>query len=162
MIALLPADPAPLVIDHDNAEPVEDLHCTLLFLGPDVTDWSEDRRRELVDVVAAAVAELDGPITAAVGGHATFKPGTDEPVAVHLISGEGLAALHARVTDAAVAVLGDELHPQFDPWAAHITAGYNATAADLSYTGPVVFDRVLVVLAGERVELPLQDADAAF
>jgi 2'-5' RNA ligase len=160
MIALLPADPGPLVIDHDHAEPAEDLHCTLLFLGPDVTDWSETRRGDLIDVVAAAVTDQDGPIHAAVGGHATFKPGSDEPVAVHLISGDGLADLHQRVTSAAAAVLGDELHEQFTPWLPHITGAYNATAADLSYTGDVVFDRVLVVFAGERHEIPLLDTEA--
>jgi hypothetical protein len=155
MVALLPADPAPLVIP--DGEPADEQHITLLYLGQDVTGWDATRRQHVLDAARAAAEVVGGPIAAAVTGHATFSPTSDEPVAVHLVSGAGLADVHDAAVAGIAEVLGDDLHPQHSPWVAHATGRYGGTAAELSYAGPVVLDRMVVVLAGERVEIPLGD-----
>ena len=158
MIALLPADPAALVVDTPNGEPAEDMHVTLQFLGSDVSSWDATRRQHLLDAARLAVAELDGPVEAAVVGHATFAPGQDAQCAVYLVGDTAeLDPLHVAITAACAEVLGDDHHTQHAPFLPHATAGYGLAAADLTYTGPVLLDRLLVVLAGERTEIPIPD-----
>jgi hypothetical protein len=158
MVALYPADPTPLVVD--DGEPAADLHVTLAYLGPDVTGWSEDRVRQLVDLLGTVVDDHGGPIEAAVIGHATFRPDSDEPVAVHLVGDtDRLAPLHQRITDVLDAVLGDDLHEQHAPWIPHLTGKYGADAGVLSYAGPVVLDRVGLTLAGQSWSFPLVQPD---
>ncbi len=158
MIALLPASSAELTVDTPDAEPAEDIHVTLQYLG-DVTGLDDATREAIVEVARQAVAELPCPIDASVMGHATFDPGGDDQCAVHLIGDSpDLYPLHAAVTAGCAEVLGDDHREQHAPFVAHATAGYGLTAADLSFTGLVVFDRVLVTLAGDRTEIPIPDA----
>lgn len=163
LVALLPADPDVLVVDADGAETAAQMHLTLLFLGSDVTEWDAHRREGVVVAARAAAAEVDGPIEAHVAGHATFNPtggptGEQEPCAVYLVGNSTeLAPLHEDIEGRVAELLGDDLHPQHAPWLPHATGGYGLTAADLSYAGPVVFDRILVKLAGVSTEIPLVD-----
>ena len=49
MIALLPADPTPLVVDHPQADPADDIHVTLAYLGGDVSGWDAQRQARVDD-----------------------------------------------------------------------------------------------------------------
>lgn len=158
MIALLPADPGGLTVE--GGDPAADMHVTLLFLGSDVSGFTEAQRAGVLDMAEAVTAEIDGPIDASVIGHAVFAPGTDDAVAVHLIGDSTvLGPLRARTVQAVTAVLGDDMHTQHEPYVAHCTAGYGMAAADLTYTGPVLLDRVVVVLGDETTTFPLRTAD---
>ena len=48
---------------------------------------------------------------------------------------------------------------QHDPFLPHITAGYGVPVTDLTYTGPVVFDRLRIAFAGVAADIML-GADA--
>ncbi len=93
-----------------------------------------------------------GPVEARAFAVATFNPdghADREPCAVYLVGeSETIPDLHREVESLARALQ----HPGFVP---HVTGKYDATAADLTYTGPVRFDRVAVALADEWHEFPL-------
>jgi 2'-5' RNA ligase len=165
MIALLPVDPQAMVIDHVKAEPADQLHVTLTFLGEDVTDWGETRKQQIIDAVTDVAAEFTGNLPARVMGHATFNPdggpaGDRDPCAVYLVGDSPvLAPLAEAMGHACGEVLGGELPSQFTPYLPHITAAYGATAADLTYIGSVEFDRLAVAIAGDWTEIPLASAN---
>jgi 2'-5' RNA ligase len=164
LVALVPDDPDGLLLV-PGGEPAERMHLTLAYLGSDVTGWSEDRRRRVVELVRAA-ADGTGPLDAHVSGHLAFNPtggphGDRAPCAVYLIGDcPDLAPLHDDVTRALTAALGDDLHPQHTPWIPHVTARYgDEDTTGLYYAGPVRFDRVAVHLAGEITTIPLVSAN---
>ena len=168
MVALIPADPDALTVD--GGDPADQLHLTLAYLG-EVTEWPE----KYVQAVHRVAAEITGiaattaddehgptsmrasvrrPLTANVFSHAVFNPSGDNPATVYLFDGgadrtelEFLAAdVQAQLRNA----LGDTDFPQqHTPWVPHVTAGYGVPVDALSYTGPVVFDRLRVALADD-------------
>lgn len=155
MVALVPANPSPLLID--GGEPAEELHVTLAYLGDDVTDWSDEQRAEVLAAVQSAAADMPGPVDARAFAHATFNPdghADREPCAVYLIGDSGAPLdLHQRFAPLAAA----EQHPGY---VAHLTAGYGKTAGDLSYTGPVTLDKLRVALGDDVHDFPLGPAEA--
>lgn len=167
MIALVPsaADLARLAIE--GGEPVEQLHCTVLYLG-DAATLDEHNREQLI-AWAEAVGhggagwqnvEADG------SGVGIFSPTGDEPCAVLLLSGAEIAEFYentlADITE--VIALPDDRHLPYIP---HITLAYTsadgfvALASDMgphglmSKTGPVVFDTLRVAIGGEVHDVPL-------
>jgi len=153
MVALIPADPGPLLID--GGEPADELHVTLAYLGDDVTGWSDEQRSDILTAAQSMAAEQPGPIEARAFAHATFNPdghADREPCAVYLIGDSGAPLdLHQRFAPLASA----DQHPGY---VAHLTAGYGKTAADLTYTGPVTFDRLRVALGDDVHDFPLSPA----
>lgn len=151
MIALVPDADSLELLPVDAGEPVHELHLTLAYLGDDVSDLTDADVAELEQHVRAAAAG-SWPLLARVMGHATFNPdgyAGRKPCAVYLIGDNTeLAGLHERF--AALARV-----PQHAPWLPHITGGYGKTAADLSYTGPVAFDRLRLALGETVVDVPL-------
>lgn len=157
MVALLPQDPERLVVP--GGLPADQVHLTLAFLGEDVTGWDGTRRRLLEQLVWSAAHSIGEPITVRVMGHATFNPdGHDgrRPCAVHLAGdSDRLVPVRDQVGTALAAALGDDYPTQHAPFIPHITAGDGLTAANLSFTGSVVFDRVALALAGEWTIAPI-------
>lgn len=158
MVALVPAaeDAARLAVD--GAEPVEELHLTLAYLG-EAADWTPEQ----ADAVYTAVADLlSGPVLGEVWGHASFNPNSDEkdPCAVYLAGADGLAELHAAVVSAARDT-GGPVPEQHSPWIPHITAGYGLDVSTLTETGPIRFDRLRVAFAGKARDIPLEAVTAA-
>src|SRR5690348_3424103 len=86
MIAWVPRerDADKLKVIDPGAEPVEELHVTIAYLGDDVTNTSAEQAREWAQAVWTAASEL-GPQTVKVFGHAVFNPDGDEPCAVYLV-----------------------------------------------------------------------------
>jgi 2'-5' RNA ligase len=161
MVALIPSDEHAAQLVHPRGEPQDELHVTLAYLGDDVTGWDMEQRRQVLDAVLAATAGL-GPIEGRAFGHTTFNPdggpdGDRDPCAVYMI-GDTPELVPAR--DAVWAGLaGMDLPEPHAPAVPHLTAGYGLTAADLSYTGPVLLDRLLIALGGEHTVIPLAATD---
>ncbi|GAA0897754.1 hypothetical protein [Pseudonocardia zijingensis] len=152
MIALVPADPGALVVE--GGDPAEELHLTLAYLGDDVTGWPAEQIAAVLDG-ARQIAAVTPRVEAEVMGHAAFNPGDAndfEPCAVYLVTGDMLPALKGEA-----AAFDVSEHPVFLP---HVTAGYGLDPADLSYVGPVQFDRLRVALADEVHDFPLGDPRA--
>lgn len=151
MVALLPDAPTAAALAVRGGEPIGQLHLTLCYLGDDVTGWAP-AQRGLVLERAVEISRWQAPIEARVFAHATFNPdghADREPCAVYLVGeSEAIPDLHRQVESLARALQ----HPGFVP---HVTGKYGGTADDLSYTGPVRFDRVVVALADEWNEFPL-------
>lgn len=153
MIALVPRDDAAAALSvegsHPAAEARDELHLTLAYLGDDVTDWSADQR-ETVRAAVASVAARFAPVEAEVMAHSVFNPNGDggrDPATVYLVTGADLARLHEQVAE--------HSRSEFPVYLPHVTAGYGVPVEALTYTGPVIFDRIRLALAGGREDFPL-------
>lgn len=168
MVALYPTPETArkMAVRGEKAEPVADLHVTLGYLGDDVTGWSAAKRADALEAVHRAVAGAPrSVINARAFAHTTFNAdggpdGDRDPCAVYGIGDTPIIApLQQDVLDELADVEGLGLPKQHSPFVAHMTAGYGMTAADLTYLGPAVFDRVVVTFGDDAHEIPL-DAPA--
>jgi hypothetical protein len=162
MIALIPTAEDAGRIAVDGGEAAEELHCTLRILTEDAADWSDVQRAGVVAAVEAAVtACVDGPVDARLFGVNQWNP-ADAPVWVWATGDAGGTSRITDVLNAVDAALGrvPELPPLLDPYTpyvAHVTAQYggNPAAAMVDRLGPITFDRVRVVFAGEVTDILL-------
>lgn len=169
MIALVPttADAERLAID--GAEPVEELHITLGYLG-EAAMIPQEVQRDIVRSVGHCVADRVSIVANAfavamfnpdVDGDAVVAGGGKEPCVVLLLSGSQLTPFKEYVMHSVAqsfAQAGIQMYQQHSPWVAHLTLAYTDDA-DLSYftdrVGPITFDRVRVAFGGTVVDLPL-------
>lgn len=163
MVALIPADGDAQRLAVDGGEPADELHCTLMFLGP-ADDIDSDTRQAITDAVRAAVTGI--PVMPVDGfALSLFNPHGPEPCTTLGLSGPGLADTHQTVNTAVAGVPGFTPPPQHTPWHAHLTLAYtddHSTAQQLvDRAGPVTFDRVRVAFAGEHTDIPLAGAEQA-
>jgi len=164
MIALIPSAADAERMAFDGGEAADQLHVTLAYLG-DAVDWTDAQRVNLINAVGRAASWLS-PVQARAFGVARWNSSGPEPVWVWNI-GDDSEADSTRLSDVhhevnyQVADLGYELPVNFTPWAPHVTATYGAAdQADLDNgTGPVRFDRVRIVFAGDATDFPLTLAD---
>jgi len=164
MIALIPSAADAERMAFDGGEAADQLHVTLAYLG-DAVDWTDAQRVNLINAVGRAASWLS-PVQARAFGVARWNSSGPEPVWVWNI-GDDSEADSTRLSDVhhevnyQVADLGYELPVNFTPWAPHVTATYGAAdQADLDNgTGPVSFDRVRIVFAGDATDFPLTLAD---
>lgn len=82
MVCLYPRQDYAEAMAVQGGEPVEDLHCTLAFLGSDLADLSPG---DLPAAIGRIADTLPGAVKARVFAHATFNPdggedGTKDPV----------------------------------------------------------------------------------
>lgn len=159
MIALIPSEADAQRLALDGGESVDQLHLTLLFLG-EGADWSADERARLVARVADATRGL-GPVQARAFGAAHWNPDGDDPCWVWNVGdireGDG-TRLHEAFDVAFDAVDGRQIPEQYVPWSPHICAQYTDTNLSdelADRTGPVTFDRVRVVFAGDSHDFVL-------
>ncbi|MGH7743217.1 MAG: hypothetical protein ACREQ5_00135 [Candidatus Dormibacteria bacterium] len=161
MVALLPADQGALALDSKSALPPSEIHLTLVYLGDDVSGWDSTRRQLLNQAARSAATAIGAPIEARVMGHATFNPdggpdGDRDPCAVHLIGDtDRLAPARTMLATTMATLLGEDYPTQHEPFIPHTTAGEGLVAGDLTYCGQVVFDRLVLALAGDWQEYPL-------
>lgn len=165
MIALIPSEADAARLALDGGEAVDQLHLTLLFLG-EGADWSADERAMLVSRVAEQSRNLR-PIEARAFGAAQWNPGGDNPCWVWNVGdvreGDG-TRLHDAFLVAAGAVGGRQIPEQYLPWSPHICAQYtdmNLSDELADRTGPVTFDRVRVVFAGDSHDFALSHGTEA-
>lgn len=185
MIALIPTEKDAARLAVDGGEDADELHVTLGYLG-EAALLPEELKHALVDCVARCVADRPTVVGSAFAV-ATFNPVTDvtastlgfddipqlndviaaaaggEPCVVMLVSGQQVAIVQRDVMNdvtGTFAQLGVQMHPQHDPWVAHLTLVYT-TDADLSYfadlVGPVTFDRVRLAFGDDVYDVPLGD-----
>jgi 2'-5' RNA ligase len=146
-----------------GGEPVEDIHLTLAYLGEDVSGLDPSA---LYHAVASIVDNVT-VITARIMGYGLFNPdggpdGDKDPCAVYLVSdSEQIPDLHNDIQHAVEENFPDA-PPQHKPFIPHVTAGYGLDIAQLSYTGPILFDRVGLDWAGDDHFFPLMGATHAY
>jgi hypothetical protein len=157
MVALVPsADDVDKLAIGGGEDPGE-LHLTLAYLGDDVSQLSPQERNGLAGAILDHAQNL-APITARVMGHASFNPdggaeGDMDPCAVYLVGDSPtIPGLHDDLATRTSA----EQHTPFIP---HVTAGYGKSAGDLSYSGPVTFDRMRLALGDQAYDFPLGGVD---
>lgn len=161
MVALIPSDADGQRLAVDGGEPVDQLHCTLIFLGDDASTIDDQTRQEIIDRATALAADWD-PIEASGFGVAVFNPAGDQPCVVLLCSGDDLAEFQAQLLDE---IPSEET--QHQPWIPHITLAYwgqtdlaEPPTADLfARCGPVTFDRIRVAFGADETDIPLGNPD---
>lgn len=157
MVALVPsADDVDKLAVNGGEDPSE-LHLTLAYLGDDVSQLSPQERNGLAGAILDHAQNL-APITARVMGHASFNPdggadGDMDPCAVYLV---GDSPIIPGLHDDLATRTSAEQHTPFLP---HVTAGYGKSAGDLSYAGPVTFDRLRLALGDQAYDFPLGGVD---
>lgn len=168
MIALMPTaeDANSLALDIDGTEPASELHTTLLFLG-DGADWGDEERAYVKGLVMDIAAET-AVISTETFSVNIFNPGTDDfdtAVVLGVRGAPGLVTTQVRVAIALAQAYPTELPEQHTPWVPHITLAYSdemsVVKQAMKKLGPVTFDRIRVVFAGEITDFPLgtQDSD---
>lgn len=151
MIALIPREDDAAALAVPRGDKPEEMHLTLVYLGSDVSTM-DNRQRNAVAAAVANVAVMLPPVETRVFAHATFNPDGHagrEPCAVYLVGDSNvLGPLRAELAQFG----GDDQHEPFVP---HITAGYGIKQGKLTFTGPVIFDRLRVALADDHYDFPL-------
>ncbi|WP_284576804.1 phage minor head protein [Streptomyces sp. 2P-4] len=171
MIALVPteADARRLALDVDGAEPWEELHLTLFYLG-EGADWSEDQRNELIAGLRARLDEHglpDDRIHGRAFGANMWNADRDSPCWVWAVGDDPdrpqdaptLESARWAATYALEDTHGPGIPQQHTPWAGHVCAAYSddpQLLADLNERlGPITFDRIRVAFAGEHTDIPI-------
>lgn len=153
MIALLPRAGDAEALTVVGGEPADELHLTLVSFGTGVTGTDVELARRLGELTTRWSAEVKANMFA----HATFSPGGPGECAVYLAGDSPeLADLRSAVIDLAAQVY--PVPPQHDPWIPHVTAKYGVLDGALTFTGPVVFDRMRLRWAGHTTDFPLHPA----
>jgi hypothetical protein len=172
MIALMPTaeDAARLAVP--GGELSTDLHLTLMFLGDDAADWSEDQRADLLYCLQLAMGWYDPePIKANVFGVAHWNGNGEKPSWVWNVGQGPVENMYADVDltltgahEIAMCAVGDMHQPpqipaQHCPWIPHVCAAYtdNLTMVRTleDRLGPVTFDRIRVSFGNEDHDFPL-------
>ncbi|MFD9422294.1 MULTISPECIES: phage minor head protein [unclassified Streptomyces] len=171
MIALVPSveDAERLALSAPGAEPADELHLTLFYLG-EGADWPEEYRTDLVDSLRSRLKDgFDRPIAGRAFGANQWNADRDEPCWVWAVGDdpdvEGPPLESARL--AAIYALENTsrqlaLPAQHSPWQAHVSAAYSSSPSLLTAMnerlGPITFDRVRVAFAGQYTDIPLGPA----
>jgi hypothetical protein len=153
IVALYPRAADAVAMAIPGGEPVGDLHLTLLNVGIDGSPGADADIPGLLGDVAVAAGQ---PIEAEVFGHAVINPDSAQfrPSLAYLVGDSpGLVPIRQQVTAAAARLY--RLPSQHEPWLPHITALYGSAEAVLSFTGPVVFDRLALKCDQQVTFFPL-------
>jgi 2'-5' RNA ligase len=163
MIALYPRPDDAHKLAVPGGEPVGDIHLTLVYLGEDVLGTDPSALGQAV----ASIVDNATVITARIMGYGLFNPdggpeGDKDPCAVYLVGdSEQIPELHDNIQYAVEENFLDA-PPQHKPFIPHITAGYGLDITQLSYTGPILFDRVGFEFADKSHYFPLMGATDAY
>lgn len=168
MIALMPTpeDAERLALAAPGAEPADELHLTLFYLG-EGADWPEEYRTDLIDSLRSRLEDgFDRPIAGRAFGANLWNADRGEACWVWAVGDdpdvEGPPLESARL--AAIYALENmhrqpDLPAQHSPWQAHVSAAYSSSPSLLTAMterlGPITFDRVRVAYAGQYTDIPL-------
>lgn len=165
MIALLPtiADQERLAVP--GGEDEEELHVTLFYLGEaaKIPPPMRDNIVQMMGDIARNTPIVDGDGFSI----STFNPEKpDKETCVTLVcSGDELERVHRKITDQLGGSYLELPFPdQYEPWIPHVTLAYSndsSLSAQLTdRTGPIRFDVLRVVFAGQATDFPLYDGTA--
>lgn len=177
MIALVPtaADAERLALAHPAAEPADELHLTLYYLGAGA-DWADDHRADLTAALTTAAQDLGAAVAGKAFGAAHWNADSDQPCWVFSVGDDPDAPADAPSLDAvhqaAISALEGmhrqpDLPAQHTPWQPHVAAAYSPDTSLVTAMndrlGPITFDRIRVAFAGDTTDIPLgpQEADMA-
>jgi 2'-5' RNA ligase len=167
MIALKPRKADAVRLAAIGDEDVDELHCTLYYLG-DADEFDESKRESVIRAVRHAFTDIS-PVRADGFSVNVFNPlgaqqsdGKDRDTCIVLgISGPAIAEAK-RAADLAVGLTDADHEDQHEPYVAHVTLAYTndlSKIPDLTRAaGPITFDRVCVAFGGEVIEIPLKGA----
>jgi hypothetical protein len=172
MIALVPSDDdlVRLKVDEDGAEPANELHLTLYYLG-DAVDIDGETRQAMRVAVTDMVERRDlSSVRGRAFGVAHWNPDGDDPAWVLNVGdvpsderdGDALVVVREMMSEALHdgGVLFD-LSQQHTPWQPHICIAYSSDdwSDELRRRlGDVTFDRVRLAFGGEVTDVPLRRA----
>lgn len=176
MVALVPseADLDRLVLDVEGAEPREELHLTLWFLG-DASEVDQEVREAAVNAFRSMIkGRMIGPVMGVAFAADWFNPAGDEPCWVLGVGDDpGRVSASSRspsslslseVRESMREALFDGMVPlemprQHSPWVPHVALGYSAdpslAAVVAERVGPITFDRLRVAFGEAVTDLPL-------
>jgi hypothetical protein len=175
MIALVPSqvDAEHLALDEPGAEPADELHLTLYYLG-EGADWSENHRSDLITSLRQAAADIEAPVAGRAFGAAHWNADGPEPCWVWSVGDDpdgpdtspGLDAIHQTAISALEGMRRQpDLPAQHSPWQPHVAAAYSRDTGLLdamnARLGGITFDRLRVAFAGETTDIPLGPQEAA-
>jgi hypothetical protein len=167
MVALVPDNPSAFTVP--GGDPAAEMHCTLVYLGDDVTTLDPAIVEALRGRVAALAARI-GPVSNAVLGPAIwnqdggpdgkFKPATVttlQPGDGDYDADDALCGLQAQVSNAVSAEMGMALFPdQHQPFLPHVTAGYSLPTDVLpTAVGMQTFSTLRLALGGTIYDFPM-------
>lgn len=166
MIALVPSetDLDRLTLDKDDAEPREQLHLTLYFLGE--AEMYEPGTNGEIAVALEQMVQDRGlePVQGNAFGVNFWNPTSEYPAWVLAIgdvtNGESLVDVRASVADA-IDLSG--IPAQHYPWVPHVTIAYGTEPIleeMQARLGPITFDRIRVAFGNEHHDVELSNGRA--
>lgn len=156
MVALVPSEKDAARLAVDGGEPAAELHATRAYLG-EAAAWSPEHQAALSSAMEQVAGGM-APIEADGFALSMFNPAGDDPCVVLGLGGAQLA----QVQDAVMAALepfAGLIPAQHTPKVEHLTLQFTddagQVAALVDRAGPVMFDRLRVVFAGQATDYPL-------
>lgn len=142
-------------------EPMDELHCTLLYLGESslITPVEQDA----IVGIASKFVEL-GELKANGFSVAVFNPDGDEQCLVLQVGDSTeLASLRDSLFQYVTAIMGDRLPKQYVPYTPHVTLSYDADTSHIPQlthlTGPITFDAIRIAFGGEIIDIEFEGGD---
>lgn len=169
MVALVPSVGNAERLAVENGLPVDELHCTVLFLG-EVAGIPDETFGAMMESVVGIVREESGPLVAEGFNVSLFNPHReDRDTCVVLgLSGRYLAELAERIRARILEILAEhsvEIPEQHVPWIPHMTLAYtddhNAVMQYADRTGDITFDRIRIALGDDVYDVDLFESDNA-
>ena len=162
MVALVPTSDWAAGACMPNGEPADQLHMTVAYLG-EASDWADASRTQIIDAMHACAMAI-APFEANGFAVSMFNPTGDSPAVVLGLSGNEVATAVNKCM-MALAPYADQMPPQHEPHAPHVTLHYASSDTFADYMddyvarcGPVAFDRLRVAFAGEYADFALSGA----
>lgn len=160
MIALRPSIEDAERIALPGGEDVNQLHCTLWYLG-DAVNYDDVLRNQIIHVVSQIAIDQISISTTGFGA-AFWNPDSDNPSLVMNISGSGPAEVREEINrhlEELWAYTGC-LPVQHSPYVQHVCLAYgkpdeNRMDEALARLGPITFDAIRIAFAGEVTDIPL-------
>jgi len=158
MIAFAPSVEDAMRLAIDGGDPVDELHCTVLYLG-DAVDFDDEQQAAIIGAMKEVGAAMV-PIVATVFGFAILNPDGPETCLVANVGGGDLDE-GFEIIDGIIDETGINIAEQHEPRLAHITLGYDDDPrrwlTDELYTrqGPILLSTLRVAFAGVVTDIPL-------
>lgn len=161
MIALRPSSGDLTHLAAYADEPMDELHCTLLYLG-DAALISADEQESII-ATAAQFVELK-ELKARGFSVAIFNPDGDEScVVLQVGDSQQLLSLRDTLFKSITQIMGDRLPKQHVPYIPHITLSYDADASHIPQlthlVGPITFDAIRIAFGSEIIDIEFEGED---